>query len=458
MFVGLASLDNAAAGVLPPLYAIIAREFQANEAALGLVTAVYLLIAAASAAYWGYRGDRSSRHKLLLGGTLLWGAAMIVTSLARTFPQFIASQMVTAVGVGSIASVGFSVISDVIPAGRRGLALSVWGISQSLGAALGAALAGTLGAGDWRRPFWVIAGLGFLFAFLYIFADEPRRGQAEPDLKPLFAAGGSYDYQINRADIRHIFARRSNIWLSLQLMFATLSFGSTIWVPRWAIARVQALGYSLEVSTVVGNLFVILFSTGILFGIFAGYLGDRWQKNDPQGRTKLAMIGIIGSVPFFILTFFMPIRGVTLPPDGTVMQLSWSVLMLLFTNASVLALFLVAFIAMALLAVDGPNWAALITDVNLPEHRGTVLGITRVVRAVGEAVSIGLTGLVLAALTQHFPPPNNYGLGLAIFQLLAIPAGLCYYGARKSVPADIQAVRQTLQERAATAVHIESTT
>ena len=53
---------------------------------------------------------------------------------------------------------------------------------------------------------------------------------------------------------------------------------------------------------------------------------------------------------------------------------------------------------------------------------------------------------------------NNYGLGLAIFQLLAIPAGLCYYGARKSVPADIQAVRQTLQERAATAVHIESAT
>lgn len=452
VFVGLASLDNAAAGVLPPLYAIIARDFQANEAALGLVTAVYVLVAAGSAAYWGYRGDRSNRQWLLLGGTFIWGAAMMVTTLARTFPQFILGQMITAVGVGSIASVGFSVISDVIPAQRRGLALSLWGISQSLGAALGAILAGTLGAFNWRWPFWFIAGLGFLFAFLYLFTKEPQRGQAEPDLQPIFSAGQTYDYRIKRADLHLIFARRANIWLSAQLVFATLAFGSTIWVPRWAIARVQTLGYSLEVSTIVGNLFVILFSAGIFLGIAAGYIGDRWQLRDPQGRIKLAMLGAFGSVPLFVLTFFMPIQGVSLPADASVPQLFWSVFVLLFTNASVFALFLVAFLAMGLLAVDGPNWAALITEVNLPEHRGTVIGLTRVVRAVSNATSIALTGLLLSILTQRLPPPDNFAWGLALFQLFAIPAGLCYYGARKTIPADMQAVRETLQQRAATAV------
>ena len=49
VFIILASLDNAAAGVLPPLYAIIARDLQASDAALGAVTAVYLLIVAAAA-------------------------------------------------------------------------------------------------------------------------------------------------------------------------------------------------------------------------------------------------------------------------------------------------------------------------------------------------------------------------------------------------------------------------
>jgi len=458
VFVSLASLDNAAAGVLPPLYAIIARDFEANEAALGLVTAVYVLIASASAAYWGYRGDRSSRHKLLLGGTVVWGTAMIVTGLARTFPQFIAGQLITAVGVGSIASVGFSVISDVIPAQRRGLALSLWGISQSLGAAVGALLAGTLGAFDWRWPFWFIAGLGFLFAFLYLFTQEPQRGQNEPELQAIFAAGQTYNYRIRRADLGLIFARRANIWLSAQLVFATLAFGSTIWVPRWAIARVQALGYSLEVSTIVGNLFVILFSSGIFLGIAAGYFGDRWQRRDPQGRIKLAMIGAFGSVPFFIVTFFLPIRGVSLPPEANVWLLSWAVFGELFTNGSLFALFLAAFLAIGLLSVDAPNWAALITEVNLPEHRGTVIGLTRVVRAVSNALSIGLTGLLLHFLTQRFPPPDNYAWGLAVFQLFAIPAGLCYYGARKIIPADIRAVRETLQQRAATAVPLAKET
>ncbi|MBK8986038.1 MAG: MFS transporter [Chloroflexi bacterium] len=452
VFIGLASLDNAAAGILPPLYAIIAREFQANEAALGVVTAVYILIAGASAVFWGYRGDRSNRRRLLLAGTLMWGSAMVLTGLAATFAQFVLSQMITAVGVGSIASVGFSVISDVIPAQRRGLALSLWGISQSLGAALGAILAGTMGAFNWRYPFWFIAALGFLFAFLYLFVQEPRRGQAEPELQKLFATGQTYEYRITRSDLRHIFGRRANIWLTLQHVFATLAFGSTVWVPRWAIARIESLGYSLEVATIVGNWLVILFSSGLFFGIVAGHLGDRWQRWDPHGRAKLAMIGTIGAVPFFIITFFMPIQNLQLAADGSVWQLAWSVVVALVTDGEILALFLFAFVAMALLAINGPNWAALITEVNLPEHRGTVIGMTKVAGAVSNAASIALTSLLLAYLTQWVSPPDNYAWGLSLFQLFAIPAGLCYYGARRAIPTDIHKVRQTLQERAITAV------
>jgi MFS family permease len=452
VFIGLASLDNAAAGILPPLYAIIARDLQANEVALGVVTAVYFLVAAASSVFWGYRGDRSNRRLLLLVGTLIWGSAMLITGLTRTFPQFVLSQMVTAVGVGSIASVGFSVISDVIPAQRRGLSLSLWGISQSLGAALGAILAGTLGAYNWRYPFWFVAALGLLFAFLYLFAQEPRRGQAEPELQSLFDAGQTYDYRITRADLRHIFARPANVWLSVQHMFATMAFGSTVWVPRWAISRVEDLGYSLEVATIVGNIFVIMFSSGLFFGIIAGYLGDRWQLRDPLGRTKLALIGTLGSVPFFMLTFFMPLSHLDLAAEGGLWGLILSVVLALFTNGEVLALFVVAFAAMALLAIDGPNWAALITEVNLPEHRGTAIGLTRVANAFSNALSIALTSLLLGFLTQRIAPPGNYAWGLALFQLFAIPAGLCYYGARKAIPADMRNVHETLKERAATAV------
>jgi MFS family permease len=452
VFIVLASLDNAAAGVMPPLYALISRDFEANEAYLGLVTAVYVLIAAFSAAYWGYKGDRSNRKRLLFGGTLLWVSAMALSGFAETFWQFVLGQIITAVGVGSIASVGFSVVSDMIPVHRRGFALSLWSISQSLGAAVGAILASTLGAFNWRYSFWLIALAGLIFAFLYLFTQEPERGKNEPELAPLFAAGQSYSFRIKPSDLRQIFNNQSNRWLILQTTLLTLAFGSTTWVPRWAVAQVEALGFELELATAVGNVFVILFSVGILVAIPAGYLGDKWQKRNPKGRTWLAMIALLASVPFFVLLFFMPIKGIVLPDEGNFWEMSSQLALNLLLNGWILALFVVAFLAMALFSSEAPNWAALITDVNLPEHRGTTIGITRIFRAMGNATSIALTGVVFALLSNNFQSPLNFSIGLALFQLLVIPAGLCYYFASKTVPADIEAVKQTLSARTRRAI------
>jgi len=445
-------LDNAAAGVMPPLYALISREFDAIESTLGLITAVNILIAAISAAYWGYKGDRSNRKRILFLGTLLWVSAMLFTSFAETLWQFMLGQTITAVGVGSIASVGFSVVSDMIPVHRRGVALSLWSISQSLGVAAGAILASTIGAFNWRYSFWAIALLGLIFAILYLFTTEPERGKKEPELAPLFATGQSYSYRIQSADIHKIFANKSNQWLILQTTLLTLAFGSTTWVPRWAVAQVEALGFELEIATAVGNIFVILFSIGILAAIPAGYLGDRWQKRNPKGRTWLGMLGLIGSVPFFILLFLMPIKGIVLPNEGNIWELSVQLAINLLLNGWILSLFIIAFLAMALFSAEAPNWAALITDVNLPEHRGTTIGITRIFRAAGNAISIALTGFVFTLLSKNFLPPMNFSIGLALFQLLVIPAGLCYYGASKTVSADIKAVKQTLAARAQRAI------
>lgn len=448
VFVILASLDNAAAGVLPPLYAIIARDLQANESALGWVTSIYILVLAAAAAFWGYRGDQGRRQSLLLIGTLIWGTAMCLTGLAQNFSQLLMGQLLTAVGIGSIASVGFSVVSDIIPANRRGLALSLWGISQGIGNAFGALLASSIGAFNWRLPFFSVAGIGFFFAFLYLFTDEPQRGQAEPELKSLFQSGQTYGHRISRTDIKVIFGRPTNRWLIVQGFFLSLAYGSTVWIPRWAIARVQAEGFNLESATIIGNLFVTLFGLGGFLAIPAGHLGDWWQRRNPQGRAILAAVGLLGSIPFLIALFFLPFKGVVIPPDGNLLQMSGAVLISLFTNGWVALAFLTALIGIALFSAEGPNWAALITDVNLPEHRGTMVGFSRLFRAVANALSVGSTGMVIGWLTAAYATPTNYAVGLSLFQLIVIPAGLCYLLIARTAPGDIADVRQLLTHRA----------
>ena len=164
VFVILASLDNAAIGILPPLYQIIARDLAVSEASLGLVTALSILVMGFSAVAWGYWGDRGGRKRLLFYGTLLWSIAIIFSGASHSFAQFLTSQVVAALGLGCIASVGFSVVGDFVSPQRRGLVLSLWGMSQGVGLGGGVLLGGLLGASNWPLPFFVVAGAGLGFS------------------------------------------------------------------------------------------------------------------------------------------------------------------------------------------------------------------------------------------------------------------------------------------------------
>ena len=448
VFVILASLDNAAAGVLPPLFAIIARDLNASETSLGFVTSFFLIIVAAASVFWGFRGDQTRRKPLLIAGTIVWAAAMILTTTAVQYWQFLMWQSITAVGIGAVATLGFSVVSDVIPAHRRGLALSLWSVSQGLGAAFGAMLSSFLGAFDWRWPFWLIAGLGLLFAIFFLFADEPERGQAEPELAPVFAAGETYQSRIVFSDLAKILKQTTNRWLLAQSFFFSLAYGSTIWIPRWAIARVQAEGFDLEMATIIGNLFVAMFSVGGFFSIAAGDIGDRLQRRSVRKRPFLAAFSLLVSIPFFIALFFIPFHNVTVPANGNILQIVWSVSTSLVTNGWVLLAFFVALIATSLQATDPPNWAAMLTDLNLPEHRGTIIGFTRLARAIGNAISVSLAAFVFQWLAPIVGEPDNFSFGLALFQLLVIPVALCYIGVIRSIIKDRRAIQNTLQKRA----------
>ena len=209
VFIVLASLDNVAIGLVPPLYDPIGARLDGPEAALGAVTAVSYLITAVAAVGWAYAGDRTNRKRLLMIGTLLWAAGTGGTAFAGGYLAFLAAQALGAVGLGAVASVGFSVVSDLISPRRRGLVMSFWGLSQGAGTLAGTLLGGLLGAGDWRRPFLLLAAVGLAATLAYLFTQTIHRGQSEPQLARVFAAGEDYDYRISRADLPVIARRRT---------------------------------------------------------------------------------------------------------------------------------------------------------------------------------------------------------------------------------------------------------
>lgn len=446
VFVVLASLDNVAIGLVPPLYSPISRALGVGEGALGVVTAISYLVTAVAAVAWAYAGDRTDRKPMLMIGTLIWAAGTGASVLGGGYWGFLAAQLFAAIGLGAVGSVGFSVVSDLISPRRRGLVMSLWGLSQAVGTLAGVFVASQLGGADWKAPFYLLAVLGVVASAAYFTTADIRRGQSEPDLAAVFAAGEEYEHRISRDDLPRIAARRTNVWLVLQGLTAQAAFGSLVWLPRLIQARAQAQGYDERTAIQIGGLLAILFQLGGVLSIVGGMIGDRWQRRDPGGRAKVAAIGILAGVPLYVLLFFAPLR--LPPPSGR--PAAALVLGSLFTSPSLLTAFLLALAALAFTSANSPNWFALIADVNPPEHRGTVYSMGNLVNGVGRAAGNGLVGAVFAALARAFPPPANLAIGLAVFQVFFVPTGIMYWRASRTAPADVAAVHALLRARAAT--------
>lgn len=447
VFVVLASLDNAAIGAIPAMVKPLTAAFDVGETAITVLTGAQILLTAIVGVAWGYAGDSRSRKALLLWGTIIWAGALLASTMAASFVVFVAWQLVVAIGLGSIASVGFSVVSDLIAPKRRGLAMSFWGLSQGVGVLVGGLLASQLGADAWQAPLRMIGVAGVVFAGLYLFTFDAPRGYKEPELAAYVERGIEYEHRIDRSQLRTLADRRTNRWLILQGVTAQIAYGSLIWVTLLYQEKVIAQGYSESTGTRVGGLFAAIFTVGALFSILAGHIGDRMQRRTPRGRAIVSAVGILGAIPFFLVFFWVPLRGLEVTEGGDTMTLLGEVLAALVTNPWALAAFVSGVGAIALTSADSPNWFALITDINLPEHRGTVFGVGNLANGVGRSIGSALTGPVANALERAVPAPYNWALGLTFFQLFFLPTGWCYWKASQTCPEDIADVRATMTDR-----------
>ncbi|MFV1999139.1 MAG: MFS transporter, partial [Acidimicrobiia bacterium] len=427
VFVVLASLDNAAIALIPSMIPQLRESFGVGTAALGILTGAQVLMTAVTAVGWGYLADQKDRKRLLLWGTIIWSAAMALSAFTGSFAGLFILQIVAGIGLGSIASVGFSVISDFVAPRRRGLAMSFWGLSQGIGTLIGSLLASQTGAVNSSVPFLIIAGSGLVFSLLFLLAFDPPRGFSEPELADMYADGETYDYDIDVSQLHELVAVKTNRWLVLQGLTAQIAYGSLIWVPLLYQEKVIAEGYSIQTGQQVGGLFAAMFSIGALFSILAGHIGDRWQRRNLSGRAYVSAIGILGAIPFFLIFFWVPLRGLEVTEGAGTMTFVGEVLSSIFTNPWVAAAFVSAIIALALTSADSPNWFALISDVNVPEHRGTIFGVGNFVNGVGRAAGVGLTSVTAQVLNRSIPAPYNLAVGLSLFQVFFLPTGWCYW-------------------------------
>jgi MFS family permease len=431
VFVILASLDNVAIGLVPPLYGSIGDDFGVTEGHIALATTAMFLISAVAAIGFAYAGDRTDRKPVLIVGTLIWVAGTAWSGLAGGYPSFLLAQVLAAFGLGAVASVSFAVVSDLISPRRRGLVMSFWGLAQGVGTLAGTLVGGVLGSVNWREPFLVTAVAGVVATVAYLLTFNVPRGDSQPEL-----AGVEYDERIHRGDLPVILRRRTNVWLILQGGTAQIAFGSLVWLPVLFRARAEDQGYSAGTAVLVGSVFATLFQLGGAMSILGGLIGDRLQRRTPRGRALVASVGVLAAVPFYIVLFFVPMT-IDVPDGAGSGAVIRAVLSNVVTDPTVGFCLVTAILALTLTSANSPNWFALIADVNPPEHRGTVYSLGNLINGFGRAGGNAVVAVVFRALAGTFPPPLNYAVGLAGFQLFFIPTGIMFWLASRTVAKDL---------------------
>ena len=120
---------------------------------------------------WGVLGDKKGRLKVLFASIILYSLGSIANGFVHTVGQYEAVRFITGLGLAGELGAGITLVSELMPKERRGIATSlVAGIGLS-----GAVFAyfirvwfvGADGEG-WRTCYFIGGGLGFLLLFLRI--------------------------------------------------------------------------------------------------------------------------------------------------------------------------------------------------------------------------------------------------------------------------------------------------
>ncbi|WP_242336761.1 MULTISPECIES: MFS transporter [Anaeromyxobacter] len=352
-----------------PLGPDFARALGIPNARLGLVGASYTAAAALSGVLGALILDRFDRRKALgvvLGGLVVGTAA---GAFATSLSSMLGARILAGAFGGPATSLSLAIISDVVPAERRG---------RAMGAVMGAfALASVLGVpaglelarlGGWRMPFFAVAALGAVLAATAVTLLPPLRRHLGLRPEPGSSTGA--------------LLRRPAVALALGATAAVMTAQFAL-VPNIAAYWQYNLGYPREH---LGLLFVAGGAVSFAVMRLSGRLADRF------GAAVTAAGGTAVFVAVVLAAFVFPSRA---PPA--------------------LALF-VAFMAASSFRMVPMQ--ALASQVPAPQERARFMSAQSVVQHLGSA-----TGALLAAgVLEQLPGGRLAGMDRAAWFAVALAA------------------------------------
>ena len=122
--------------------------------------------------------DRYSRRNIISAALVIWSALTVFTGMSRNFAQMFMARVGVGVGESGGTPPSTSMLADWFWPHQRTFVLTFWALGASLGAWIGADVAGRIAdAYGWRTAFYAMGVPGLVMGILiFLTIREPQRG------------------------------------------------------------------------------------------------------------------------------------------------------------------------------------------------------------------------------------------------------------------------------------------
>ncbi|MFX0164148.1 MAG: MFS transporter [Candidatus Hodarchaeota archaeon] len=445
----------ACANMLIPSYAAIREEFEIPKALIAIPDAFFVLISAFFALLWGYWADRIDRGKVLVAGAFSWTFGMLLTAFSNSYLMLVISRVSSGAGLGCVLPVGYSIISDAIPAEERSGWFGTLAILSSISNGAGQGLSSFLGPiFSWRFPFLLLAVISVIVIIVLFFVKIPQRGAGENELLDLVELDLEYSYRISKEDLGAIIKKKTNLYLIIQGFFSIIPGTVLVYFTTSMLVTDFFNDIPSEIQLQTATIFAGMIGVGYILGnaVFAR-LGDILFRKNKKNRARLATLCLILSIPFAIILLISlrPINASNLninyplSPDTISTDQLWSYIFrtigaIFVAYPTYIIFFIFALMASMLGAGPVANRNAVMIDVNMPEHKGTSASFFK----LSEQISKGITLLISYTLISILGSVFNMLFVTVFFWL---PAAVLWYLASRNVEKDMNYKSRILSER-----------
>jgi len=172
----MTTLDNLVVTTALPT---MQRDLHASISGLEWTVNAYTLTFAVLLMLGAALGDRLGRKRVFLAGLGIFTLGSAAAAMSPSIDWLVAARALQGVGGAIVTPLTLTILSDAVPAERRGLALGLWGGVSGLGVALGPLVGGAVVQGlSWQWIFWLNVPIGLALAPLALLRLNESRGPA----------------------------------------------------------------------------------------------------------------------------------------------------------------------------------------------------------------------------------------------------------------------------------------